>query len=284
MNHNWFFFISALLVADADAFHHYAINRPCRTHSLSSPAVVVASRFNVPSVSLCAIEAKKENIDLSGKEKDSLDEIPTIKAAGSEPVQSTEEADEEETGQAETGTVNERLLAELKQAEENEKYGARSSMGKKLGLDAFKSTKTDEERKKAIEEARNLNGVNPLVTFAGACFALAAAYGLWAATTFLGVWFAQHPADTDVFIVQRSVAVFRNVVVGLASLASGFFGVTGLGIMLLTFRVASGIVKGELDPTPIVQQKPLIPEKGDDFELGSAWDLMRGKSGTRRRK
>ncbi|KAL7576908.1 hypothetical protein ACA910_006670 [Epithemia clementina (nom. ined.)] len=189
-------------------------------------------------------------------------------------------------GQAVTGTVNERLLAELEQAAGKEKSGP-SAFAKKFGLDAFRSSKTDAERRAAIEEARNLNGVNPLVTAAGAAFALGVAYGLWILTTFLGVWFAAHPVASEIFFVTRTTAVFRNVVVGIVSLASGFFGVTGLGILLLTFRVAYGVATGELDPTPIRNNQdgsnPLLKQKEDEFQLGSAWDLMMNKKHSRRK-
>ena len=119
-----------------------------------------------------------------------------------------------EQGQAATGTINERLIAELEEVKGKETSGSRSSLAKKLGLDAFRSSKTDEERRIAIEEARNLNGVNPLVTAVGAVFALGTAYGLWTSTTFLGVWFASHPVDSEIFFITRTTAVFRNAVVG----------------------------------------------------------------------
>eukprot|EP00527_Entomoneis_sp_CCMP2396_P001650 CAMPEP_0198147834 /NCGR_PEP_ID=MMETSP1443-20131203/38011_1 /TAXON_ID=186043 /ORGANISM="Entomoneis sp., Strain CCMP2396" /LENGTH=243 /DNA_ID=CAMNT_0043812327 /DNA_START=206 /DNA_END=937 /DNA_ORIENTATION=+ len=226
----------------------------------------------------------KNKIDLSSST--SFNEVVAkkeeIAATAAAAKTDNENNDEEEQGQAATGTVNERLIAELQAAEEKEKYGARSSMGKKMGFDAFRSSKTDEERQAAIDEARNLNGVNPLVTFVGSVFALSVSYGLWAATTFLAVWFVQHTPETDVFFVQRSTAVFRNVVMGLVSLASGFFGVTGLGILLLTFKVTAGVAKGELDPTPIVNNK--MDNKQQEFEMGNAWDLMLNKKPSRKRR
>lgn len=183
---------------------------------------------------------------------------------------------EQQQAKAATGTVNERLMAELQQAADKEKYGGRSELTKKFSLDMFKSTKTDEERRVAIEEARNLNGVNPLVTGVASVVALAAAYGLWQATTSLGVFFALHPVESDWYVVQRSTAVFRNVAVGLVSLGAGFCGVTGLGILLLTGRVAVGVAKGELDPTPL----PTKP--GEEVEIPSVWDLMLNKKPNRR--
>jgi Protein of unknown function (DUF3082) len=181
---------------------------------------------------------------------------------------------------AATGTVNERLMTELQQAAEKEKYGARSNMGKKMGLNSFRSSKTDEERQAAIEEARNLNGVNPVIAFAGSLFALAGATGLWFLTQYLAEFFALHPVESDVYFVARVSYVFRNIVMGFVSLASGFFGVTGMGIFLLAVRVAYGVAMGELDPTPIKKAK-----KGEnEINVSSAWDLMLNKTTKRGRR
>jgi hypothetical protein len=189
----------------------------------------------------------------------------------------TETSEQQPQGKAATRTVNERLLEELSEASKKEKYGARSSMGKKLGLDSFESSKTDAERAAAIQEAQNLNGVNPIVALAGSTFALAAAGGLWIMTTYLATFFAMHPVTTDVYFVQRVSGVFRNIVMGLSSLASGFFGVTGLGLFLLGIRVAYGVLVGELDPTPL--KKSL---KEDVVDLPNVWDFMTNKKPGRR--
>ena len=225
-------------------------------------------------------EPKPTNIDLSSST--SMKDV--VSADNSSSNDNNNNNDDSEQTRAATGTVNERLIAELQAAEDQEKYGKRSSWGKKMGLDAFQSTKTDAERQAAIDEARNLNGVNPIVTGLGSIFALAVAYGLWLATSWLASWFALHaPADTDLYIVTRSTAIFRNVVMGLVSLASGFFGVTGLGIFLLTLRVAKGVITGELDPTPIVQNtNTKINPLEEEFEIGNAWDLMMNKKPTRK--
>ena len=191
--------------------------------------------------------------------------------AGNKPENAKEE------GLAATNTINERLMEEVKEFENQEKGGARSSFGKKLGLEGFRSEKTDEERQAALEEARNLNGVNPLVALGGAAFALAGAGGLWALTNFIIEYFALHPVVNDSYIVERVTAVTRNVVVGMVSLASGFFGVTGLGILLLAIRVSYGVMTGELDPTPI--KKPIQEE----VEMPNVWDLMMNKKPGRRR-
>lgn len=189
------------------------------------------------------------------------------------------EEEQEQTGvMAATNTINERLMEEVKEATNQETGGAKSSVGKKLGFDAFRSEKTEDEREAAIAEARNLNGVNPGVALAGSAFALAAAAGLWALTNFLAEYFVLHPVESDAFVVERVTAVMRNVIMGIVALASGFFGVTGLGIFLLGVRVAYGVATGELDPTPIKKSK-----QKEEIELPNVWDLMMNKKPGRRR-
>ena len=180
---------------------------------------------------------------------------------------------------AATKTINERLLSELQEATNKEKYGARSKIGKKLSLvDGFgRPRKTDEEIREAIAKARDLNGVNPVVTLIGALFAFGVAAGLWYATNQLGIFFALHPVESDVYFINRVAQVFRNVVMGLISLASGFFGVCGLGIFLLGVRVAYGVITGELDPTPIKDNK-----ESETLDMPNVWDLMMNKKPGRR--
>eukprot|EP01083_Nonionella_stella_P193421 714417_1 len=67
------------------------------------------------------------------------------------------------------------------------------------------------------------------------------AYAFWTATQFLGELFLAHPVSADApYAFVRSASVFRNVVMGLSSLASGFSFVSGLGVFLLGVRVAYG--------------------------------------------
>ena len=62
---------------------------------------------------------------------------------------------------------------------------------------------------------------------------------------------------------------------GILSLASGFFFVTGLGIFLLGVRVAQGVASGELDPTrKSVEEEVVLP---------NVWDLMMMGKKPRRR-
>lgn len=180
-------------------------------------------------------------------------------------------------GGAATNTVNERLMSEIQASLNKEKYG--SSSKTREYFKEFRSQKSDLERQRSIDEARDLNGVNPLVCIGGAGFAWLCAGGLWWLTTFLGTLFALHPVDADsTYFVQRMASVFRNVVVGLSSLASGFFGVVGLGIFLLGVRVAYGVMMGELDPTPI--KRP----RSEEIVMPDILGLMMGKKPDRRGK
>ena len=189
---------------------------------------------------------------------------------------------------AKTGTVNERLIAELQEATAQERSGVgRSSAGQKpnnnnkltQAASFFKSSKTDAERRAAIAEAQNLNGVDPISTLFGALFALTCAVGLWYLTQTLASYFALHPSDSDIYFVERVTLLSRNVIMGLSALASGFFGVTGIGILLLAVRVGFGVVTGELDPTPIASN---LPNKAADdsakVDMSNVLDMMMNKS------
>ena len=167
---------------------------------------------------------------------------------------------------ASTNTVNQRLLQELDEISDKQRNGPRSSLTKKIGF--VRPQKTDAERQAAIEEARNLNGVNPLVPLLGGAVALALAYGLWQATQQTAGYLGGQVVP-DNYVAQRASLVGRNVVIGLLALASGFFGVTGLGILLLGLRVSLGVASGELDPTPL-PTKSKIPD--------NVWDLMLNKN------
>jgi hypothetical protein len=94
----------------------------------------------------------------------------------------------------------------------------------------------------------------------------------------LATFVALNPVNTDIYFVQRVSGVFRNIVMGLSSLASGFFGVTGLGLFLLGIRVAVGVLNGELDPTPL---KKTLKDK-DELDLPNVWDFMTNKKPGRR--
>jgi hypothetical protein len=156
-----------------------------------------------------------------------------------------------------------------------------------MGLSAsFRSTKTEEERMASIQEARNLNGVNPVTTIVAGIVALGMAAVVWSITDAIAEYFALHPIDETVYFVARIQAVVRNIVIGGFALASGFCGVTGIGILLLGIRVAYGVAKGELDPTPLPSASSTTTEKASDsdLELSSVWDLMLNKSQKRGRR
>eukprot|EP00551_Chaetoceros_affinis_P004641 CAMPEP_0203679992 /NCGR_PEP_ID=MMETSP0090-20130426/37732_1 /ASSEMBLY_ACC=CAM_ASM_001088 /TAXON_ID=426623 /ORGANISM="Chaetoceros affinis, Strain CCMP159" /LENGTH=288 /DNA_ID=CAMNT_0050547863 /DNA_START=27 /DNA_END=893 /DNA_ORIENTATION=+ len=184
-----------------------------------------------------------------------------------------------ETPLAKTNTVNERLMAELQAATDAEK-GPKTAIGKKFKDNFRYSDKTDEEREAALEAARDLNGVNPVITILASFFAFGMAYAFWSATQFLAALFLSHPVSADApYAFSRMASVFRNVVMGLSSLASGFSAVSGLGVFLLGVRVAYGVMTGELDPTPIKKPGAL---RNDEVEIPNVWDLMMNKKPNKR--
>jgi hypothetical protein len=186
----------------------------------------------------------------------------------------------EPSSTAKTNTVNERLLAELQAATDAEK-GPKTKVGAKF-KDSFKySEKSDEEREAALEAAKDLNGVNPTVTILASFFAFGMAIGLWGTTQYLAGLFMTHPVPADApYAFTRAASVFRNAVMGLISLASGFSLVSGLGVFLLGCRVAYGVFTGELDPTPIKK----VGLKNDEFEIPNVWDLMTNKKPNRKNR
>lgn len=222
--------------------------------------------------------------------EDSTDEIrPKIglapleqKASTIEEIAAASQQDDDEDAatidtsvNAATNTVNARLQAELAAAAETEKAGGKSKLAKQV-RSAFKSEKTDAERQRSIEEARNLNGVNPLVAGGSGLVAFGGSYALWTATSFFADLFASNPVETDFYTAARLSGVFRNIIIGLFSLASGFFGVIGLGLVLLGGRVAIGVLTGELDPTPIRKRRD------QELEMPNVMDLMLNKKPGRR--
>lgn len=228
------------------------------------------------STTTCFAESdffKEESRTISAKPLDN--DTITIQSSG--PNKS--DADDDVKTAAKTNTVNERLMAELKAATEAER-GPKTKLGDKL-KGAFKySDKTDQERQAALEAARDLNGVNPGVTIVASFFAFGMAYGFWSLTQFLAGVFLTHPVPEDApYAFARAANVFRNVVMGMTSLASGFAAVSGLGVFLLGCRVAYGVMIGELDPTPI--KRPGM-KNSDEIEIPNVWDLMMNKKPNRR--
>jgi hypothetical protein len=230
---------------------------------------------------------RAEILILNNYDYDELDGTTTTNAATTTTATTTTTANPTSSStKAATSTVNERLLSEIQASLDKQKGTTTTSnthSKTKEYLKEFRyTTKTEEERQRSLEEARDLNGVNPLVCIGGAAFAWGCAGALWVLTTYLGVFFASHPLDTDVYFVQRVAGVFRNVVVGLSSLASGFFGVVGVGIFLLGVRVGYGVITGELDPTPIKVPNTNKRMNDEEFVLPDVWELMMGKKNRRR--
>ena len=199
-------------------------------------------------------------------------------------IQGDTKEKEETKSSAKTNTVNERLMAELQAAAQSEK-GPKTSTGKKFA-DSFRySDKTEEEREIALQQARDLNGVNPTVTILASFFAFGMAFGLWSLTQFLGDLFLSHPVSADApYAFSRIASVFRNAIMGLSSLASGFSLVTGLGVFSLGVRVAYGVITGELDPTPITRSSAgnLGGSSRKDLNVPNVWDLMMNKKPNKR--
>ena len=78
-----------------------------------------------------------------------------ILVANDKPSESDTTLRPQPSSKAATSTVNERLLSEIQASVEKEKYGE----GKKREyFNEFRSQKTEEERQRSIEEARDLNG------------------------------------------------------------------------------------------------------------------------------
>lgn len=238
-------------------------------------------------------EGFRFDLNLAMDENSDGSNEPIIKAAPFESKDLTLDpvarSDDDETSDAAasrgaaTSTINERLMAELKAQETEIKSGGGPTSSSRIGkrFASLRPRKTDAEREAAVAEARDLNGVNPFVAIFASLFAFLGSYGLWTLTTFVGGQFAAHPVGADApYTFQRLAAVFRNIVMGGFSLMSGFFGVIGLGVLLLGFRVLYGVTTGELDPTPI--KRPADQEV--EFELSKMWDLMTGKQPGKRRR
>eukprot|EP00978_Attheya_sp_CCMP212_P039692 scaffold208756_cov46-Attheya_sp.AAC.2 len=242
------------------------------------------SLYATPRVSAGGIILQRRSRFLLAASDKSDDETTknTLLATSSEIEEESEEEINTPASAAAVNTVNERLLAELNAASEREVSGKNSK--RRAIVNEVRSRKSDAEREKAIEEARNLNGVNPAVAMVGGILAMVAAFFIWEFTT---TWVAAHlPVLNEVdtpYAALRLASLFRNVVMGGMSLASGFFGVTGLGIFCLGIRVAYGVLQGELDPTPLASSSA-DDKDSNGLVLPGAWDLMMGKNPTDRRQ
>eukprot|EP01039_Chlorochromonas_danica_P000411 gene411-444_t len=84
----------------------------------------------------------------------------------------------------------------------------------------------------------DLSGVNPLSAFFSSAAAAGMSYVGWQVTVYLAAHFAVQFIDSDIYPLQRATVVARNVVVGMSALATGFCGVVGLGLFLLSGAAA----------------------------------------------
>jgi len=217
---------------------------------------------------------------LSSSNQQPQDNIPRIQASSLNPTpiftpdSSSSSSNEPSTPAAQTNTINTRLLAEIEAATRAE-GGPKTKLASKMSqVFSYSPSKTPEERQRALDQARDLNGISPMTTLTAGVVACIMGYGLWMATQSLAVVFFTHPVSVDApYMFARLASVFRNVVMGITSLASGFFFVTGLGIFLLGVRVTQGVVSGELDP----EKKNRSSREEETIELPNIWDLMLGK-------
>ena len=234
-----FILLVTLLVSTIDGFTVNSLIVPSKYNN-----IIKIQTFSKSKRSLMIANERKTTIVTSLHSQSTDDEITdeitrTLSAAPlkNESIEINSmkaEESENNASSAKTNTVNERLLAELQAASDAER-GPKTAMGQKFRDNFRYSDKTDEEREAALEAARDLNGVNPTVTILASFFAFGMAYGFWVATQFLGELTADAP-----YAFARMASVFRNVVMGLSSLASGFAAVSGLGVFLLGVRVAYG--------------------------------------------
>lgn len=84
----------------------------------------------------------------------------------------------------------------------------------------------------------DLSGVNPLSAFLSSIVAVGMSFVGWQVTTYLAAHFAVQFIDSDIYPLQRATILARNIVVGMSALATGFCGVVGLGLFLLSGAAA----------------------------------------------
>ena len=94
----------------------------------------------------------------------------------------------------------------------------------------------------------DLNGINPLTPLTFSVVPAAMCFIGWKASNYMSQNFAVGFLNSDIYPIQRMAIVARNIIVGIFTLATGFSGVVCLGLVLLGFTVAFGVIKGDLDP------------------------------------
>eukprot|EP00640_Fibrocapsa_japonica_P002763 CAMPEP_0113940572 /NCGR_PEP_ID=MMETSP1339-20121228/6679_1 /TAXON_ID=94617 /ORGANISM="Fibrocapsa japonica" /LENGTH=243 /DNA_ID=CAMNT_0000944447 /DNA_START=60 /DNA_END=791 /DNA_ORIENTATION=- /assembly_acc=CAM_ASM_000762 len=104
----------------------------------------------------------------------------------------------------------------------------------------------------------DLNGIQPFQAILGSLLAAGLSFGAWKFTNAMTIIYANQSAklaQSDILMVSRMTGFMRQVIVGSGSLATGVFGFTSLGMLLMGVRVAYGVAKGELDPTYVDPEK-----------------------------
>ena len=95
----------------------------------------------------------------------------------------------------------------------------------------------------------DLNGINPLIPLFSSTVPFTFAYFGFQLSSYLSAHFAVGFLASDIYTLQRIAIVARNIVVGLATLATAFSAIIGFGLLALGLTVGVGVLKGELDPT-----------------------------------
>lgn len=102
----------------------------------------------------------------------------------------------------------------------------------------------------------DISNANPASTFLGASVAALLSFAAWNMLNNAVHFAVTHPMDDQIYIVQRVTVVIRTALVSLFALASGFSGVTSLGLFLLTLRLSWATITGEF-ATEKDSSKPL---------------------------
>jgi hypothetical protein len=86
-------------------------------------------------------------------------------------------------------------------------------------------------------KASTTSKLTPLRCFTGALVAGTIAVLLYQATGGVATTFALHSVQSDNFIVMRMSAAVRTLVIGMFALATGVFGMAGIGLGGLGFQL-----------------------------------------------
>jgi hypothetical protein len=120
-----------------------------------------------------------------------------------------------------------------------------------MSVDDLKSRmiKVDKPSSQPLPDRKeDLNGINPVVPILASVFPAGLAYYALQLANYLSAHFAVSFLASEYYPVQRFAVISRNIVVGMASLLTGFSGVISLGLFALGVTVMIGVLKGELDP------------------------------------